>query len=181
MHRHTARALIRSVHETMGWAQPSRYLAGSDPLRVLQTDLGAWMKSSQPGSNGVDFQGALTFENTYGACQPPDVGGASDGCRETPGFGGCASCGCQDCVCTMDPYCCDVQWDALCVSMCNDSCGGCGGGLAGNEPDTMDRLLEAAAARGATVRQVVEGLRDRLLLRGSVTACLLYTSDAADE
>jgi len=46
-------------------------------------------------------------------CEPGDV----------PGCGGCA---CEECVCAMDPYCCQVLWDDYCVSECMDQCGGCG-------------------------------------------------------
>ncbi|MBM4394983.1 MAG: hypothetical protein FJ087_04760 [Deltaproteobacteria bacterium] len=50
---------------------------------------------------------------------------------ETPG---CPGCACEECVCTLDPYCCgkkkdgtpdpDGKWDYLCVAMCGDDCGG---------------------------------------------------------
>lgn len=169
-HRLKARALVRAVHDSLGWAQPQNFLASSDPLLKLQLELGAFMKTGQPGFNGTDFQGALAFEATYGACQPPSSGGAGDGCRETLGHGGCASCNCQSCTCGVDAYCCDVQWDAICVSICNDQCGGCGGGLAGNGQDYVDRLLEAARNRNATVGEVVLALKDRLIARGEVEA-----------
>lgn len=39
--------------------------------------------------------------------------------------GGCGSCKCQDCVCGMDPYCCEVGWDELCIEECVWKCGGC--------------------------------------------------------
>lgn len=168
-HRLKARALIHSVHDSLGWAQPNYFLASKDPLLTLELQLGAFMRTGQPGFNGTDFQGALAFESTYGACQPPQTGGAGDGCKETPGFGGCASCNCQSCACAIDPYCCDVQWDSICVSICNDTCGGCGGGLAGNGEDTVDRILNAAKEKGATVGDVVLALKDRLVARGQVT------------
>ena len=38
----------------------------------------------------------------------------------------CGGCLCQECVCDMDPYCCQVVWDDLCVEECVDQCGGCG-------------------------------------------------------
>jgi hypothetical protein len=170
VHRQSARTLLRSVHDSMGWAQPSRYLANSDPLRTLQLNLGAFMRTSQPGFNGTDFQGILAFENTYGNCASPSTGGAGDGCQETLGYGGCASCNCQACVCATDAYCCDVQWDALCVSMCNEGCGGCGGGLASTQQDTISRLLDAARANNATVGEVVVALKDRLTARGPIGA-----------
>lgn len=49
---------------------------------------------------------------------------ATIGCQpmETPGCGGCP---CEECVCEMDPYCCDTMWDNLCADACVDSCDGC--------------------------------------------------------
>lgn len=170
VHRHSARVLMRSVHDSMGWAQPEPFLAGDDPLLRLEGSLGAFLRESQPGFDGTDFQGALAFEATYGACQPPEVGGAQNGCVETLGYAGCASCDCQSCACAVDPYCCDVQWDAICVDICNNDCGGCGGGLAEPRDDTLERLLSAARADGGSVRDVVVGLKDRLVARGALEA-----------
>ncbi|GMV44140.1 MAG: hypothetical protein AMXMBFR64_58560 [Myxococcales bacterium] len=44
------------------------------------------------------------------------------GCTEAPGAG-CDGCPCEDCVCALDPYCCDVQWDSLCAQHCTMQCG----------------------------------------------------------
>ncbi len=169
VHRHTARVLIRSVHDSMGWPQPSNFPAASDPMFTLDGALGAFLRESQPGFNGTDFQGALAFESVYGACTIPATGGAKDGCTATPGYAGCASCNAQACVCALDSYCCDVQWDDSCVQMATEECGGCGGGLAAITPDTVDVLLTNAAAQGATVGDVVLALKDRLIAQGSVT------------
>jgi len=166
VHRHGARVLVRSVHASMGWAQPDPFLASSDPLARLQSALGAFSRESQPGFRGTDFQGALAFEAAYGACEAPDPGGAGNGCDPTPAYGGCASCDCQGCVCQLDPYCCDVQWDEACVAMCEDSCGGCGGGLAEPRADTVDRILADVRAADGSVRDVVLALKDRLVARG---------------
>jgi hypothetical protein len=54
-----------------------------------------------------------------GAC----LGGP--GCEVAP-VPGCSECSCEDCVCDVDPYCCQVMWDDLCVGECVDQCGGCG-------------------------------------------------------
>lgn len=170
VHRHSARTLIRSVHDSLGWAQPVPFLASRDPIVSLQTNLGAYMRVSQPGFNGSDFQGILAFEDAYGICQPPQTGGAGNGCAATPGHGGCASCSCQACVCATDAYCCDVQWDSLCVSMCNEGCGGCGGGLADPQNDTLQRIEAKALSEGAPVGDVVAALKDRLLAQGDVSA-----------
>ncbi len=47
------------------------------------------------------------------------------GCQVAP-VPGCEGCLCEDCVCDMDPYCCQVMWDDLCVEECVEQCGGCG-------------------------------------------------------
>ena len=47
--------------------------------------------------------------------------------EETPG---CNGCGCEDCVCAIDPSCCETEWDEQCVQECLSQCGGCGSMLA---------------------------------------------------
>ncbi len=51
------------------------------------------------------------------------VGGP--GCEES-NEPGCGACACEECVCGLDPFCCQAMWDSLCVGECLDSCGGCG-------------------------------------------------------
>lgn len=166
--RQSARTLVRQVHDALGWAQPDRFLARGDPMSPLQTSLGAYMRTSQPGFNGTDFQGVLAFEASYGACARPEVGGAGDGCQATPGHGGCASCDCQACVCGLEPYCCDVQWDEICVALCQDSCGGCGGGLAARDEDSLDRILAEGTAQQTDVEALVLALKDRVTGQGEL-------------
>ena len=60
-------------------------------------------------------------ENCFN-CQG-DCGACSNGCESTP-FPGCGGCICEECVCGMDPFCCEVQWDEICVEQCKE-CGGC--------------------------------------------------------
>ncbi len=38
---------------------------------------------------------------------------------------GCGGCACEECVCDMDAYCCNGQWDDICASECMEHCGGC--------------------------------------------------------
>ena len=52
----------------------------------------------------------------FGACR-------SLGCKTRPGPG-CGSCDCENCVCGLDPYCCNVNWDQKCVEKCVDKCKG---------------------------------------------------------
>ncbi len=36
--------------------------------------------------------------------------------------GGCADSACQDCVCTVDSFCCDDLWDGGCVDIAEGDC-----------------------------------------------------------
>jgi hypothetical protein len=69
--------------------------------------------------------GECTGECVAGLCH------AGPGCEvdaEQAPF--CGGCGCEECVCAMDPYCCGEEdgqgwWDSLCVGECIEQCGGC--------------------------------------------------------
>jgi hypothetical protein len=65
---------------------------------------------------------------------PPPSGCAHNICDE----GSTLTSTCSTCagdICAADPYCCDVEWDSICVgqvtSICGESCGGGGGGGGG--------------------------------------------------
>jgi len=64
--------------------------------------------------------------NSCGTCQTDEAchDGACIhlGCSPLEGPG-CDGCGCEACVCEVDPYCCETQWDDLCVAQCADPCG----------------------------------------------------------
>jgi hypothetical protein len=47
------------------------------------------------------------------------------GCEATPEVTGCAGCACEACVCAIDAYCCETEWDDWCVGYCVYDCGGC--------------------------------------------------------
>lgn len=49
---------------------------------------------------------------------------AIDGCVETPEVPGCNGCPCEACVCELDEWCCENEWDSLCVGECIEDCGG---------------------------------------------------------
>ncbi len=84
-------------------------------------------------------------------------------CDDDPGDGECCIAngtpGCEDevgqaCVCALDPYCCNVTWDAICADEYDDACGGdcsttnpeiCGNGLdddADGDEDCFDSDCE---------------------------------------
>lgn len=65
-----------------------------------------------------------------------DPGGTSSCCgnfNQTPnggGGGGCDDPACEQAVCSFDPFCCDQEWDEICVNEALDVCTVCGGGSA---------------------------------------------------
>jgi len=76
------------------------------------------------GGNGCG--GSCGSCSSNEACQGGDCVPVSGipGCTVS-GQSGCGGCPCEACVCQMDPYCCQNQWDTICVSECMQDCGGC--------------------------------------------------------
>jgi hypothetical protein len=78
VHRHSARALMSSLHDTMGWPPAQEYFGefGEDDDAAFQGSIGVFLRESEPGFNGSDFQGLLAFESEYVTCrnssQPDD-------------------------------------------------------------------------------------------------------------
>jgi len=82
-----------------------------------------------------------------------DTGEAGPVCCEATATPGCdASVEVEDCVCNDEPYCCDQQWDALCVLMaaeCNDctfDCCSAGPNGGCNEQPIQDCVCEIRPA-----------------------------------
>jgi hypothetical protein len=46
------------------------------------------------------------------------------GCIPLPGPA-CNDCPCEECVCTLDPYCCETEWDNACSNICAGDCASC--------------------------------------------------------
>jgi hypothetical protein len=61
-----------------------------------------------------------------GTCTGAEEGGA--GCTPQESVL-CSGCGCEECVCAADPFCCDpaadpgAKWDEVCVQQCIVTCG----------------------------------------------------------
>ena len=53
-----------------------------------------------------------------------DCGQCKTGCQPDPGLPGCNGCPCEDCVCAADSFCCQNEWDSVCVGHCLE-CGAC--------------------------------------------------------
>jgi hypothetical protein len=70
---------------------------------------------------------SLTFEGRFvvtTACGSPNAAS----CCVVHDSPGCANAECCRNVCVIDPYCCDFQWDSLCVSETKANCTTCAGG-----------------------------------------------------
>ncbi len=82
------------------------------------------------GSNDLDGSSTAGDDDTTG--DPDDDGTTGEPemegpcCAATPGEAGCASDAIESCVCAFDEYCCNNNWDYLCVqeaaSMCDAQC-----------------------------------------------------------
>jgi hypothetical protein len=59
-------------------------------------------------------------------------GGLAGDCFEAHETPGCDITECCNAVCAADPFCCDTEWDGLCVSGANNLCSTCGGVGAGD-------------------------------------------------
>ncbi|MEQ1503418.1 MAG: hypothetical protein ABMB14_14365, partial [Myxococcota bacterium] len=83
VHRLPARALLRTAHENLGW-RPREGWFDTDffgnPLNPeeedFQSEVGVFLRESDPGHRGTDFQGLLAFETELGTCTQPPAGGA---------------------------------------------------------------------------------------------------------
>ena len=84
------------------------------------------------GVNDSYFQSILDLEGSFDVCRPQYEHWLCehDACEAgTAMDGACDSC--ANTVCTYDPICCNVEWDATCVSEAEMSCGcsTCGNGV----------------------------------------------------
>ena len=65
---------------------------------------------------------------------PPD--GPKGGCCEVNATPGCTDAAVESCVCGADAYCCDTEWDDVCVGLVDsESCGMCGGAPGDDDDD----------------------------------------------
>ncbi len=54
----------------------------------------------------------------------PVCGEGAGPCGEPNGTPGCDDVECCELICAADPFCCDVEWDAICADAANAECGG---------------------------------------------------------
>ena len=108
--------------------------------------------------------GAAAFAGTaFGqACPNPDGG---DCLTPTPGVPGCADEVCCNLVCDSDPFCCETEWDDVCVATAEALCNGGGGG----DPPANDLCEDATPATlgdnaFTTIDAGTDGIGDALCL-----------------
>lgn len=87
---------------------------GEGPRRVVSTDCAA-------------LGGTCGIENGQVACIGTDLSCGHEVCDQgTPLESSCGTCVTN--ICAQDPYCCNTQWDSICVgevgSVCNEACPG---------------------------------------------------------
>jgi len=95
---------------------------GGDPYHVFETPACtpdcAGKQCDDDGCGGICGTCCPDQICQQGSC----VGGAGCEVDDQPG---CNGCHCEDCVCDLDAYCCEGQWDDICVTECLEHCGGC--------------------------------------------------------
>jgi hypothetical protein len=67
VHRKSARVLLRSIANALDWPGGSIYPNSNE--EEFQKAIGVFVKDAEPGFLGVDFQGMLSWESRYGACE----------------------------------------------------------------------------------------------------------------
>ncbi len=127
------------VVELKGFMTATTYVFG-----VVATDVAGNVTDDDNGGELYSFT-TLACSPACGGkeCGPDGCGGVCGTCTaeqecngqgmcfggpgcETSDTPGCGDCKCEECVCAMDPYCCQWSWDDICIGECVDQCGGCG-------------------------------------------------------
>ncbi len=107
--------------------------ANGDNIADACFDKTAWACCMPDGSCAMqlpaDCAAAGGIASPGADCTDADGNGAADVCEA--GFGGCCDANgspgcddftCTDCVCGLDPFCCDTEWDATCATEANQDC-----------------------------------------------------------
>jgi hypothetical protein len=77
VHRLPARALLRSAHSNLAWKPRDAWFEGffgGGEEEAFQSAVGVFLRESDPGHRGTDFQGLLAFETELGTCAEPPAG-----------------------------------------------------------------------------------------------------------
>ncbi|MCB9677038.1 MAG: hypothetical protein H6737_18115 [Alphaproteobacteria bacterium] len=66
-HRHSARVLTFAANDHLGWEAPRGWQL-PEGEEEFQAAIGTWLRESQPGFRGTDFQGLLAYQDRYATC-----------------------------------------------------------------------------------------------------------------
>lgn len=103
---------------SVGWgAQPQNFMGYAGP------DCWSLFTSQQAGRMHCWITAKLTGWLEAPASPCPGVGS----CTAAHGTPGCSDAACCETVCDIDAFCCENQWDGVCVNEATDLCFGCGG------------------------------------------------------
>ena len=81
-----------------------------------------------PCTSDICLDGKCINEPIPGCGEGPCGSPTAGSCFVANGSPGCDDLACCEPICADDPYCCDTEWDQLCVNAANVSCAGGGGG-----------------------------------------------------
>jgi hypothetical protein len=84
------------------------------------------------GCEGADFEPACVVDNTTSPAPiaptfspAPTAEPAVSNCFDSSIFPNCTNANCTESVCALDPFCCEEQWDSICVGVaCDNECPG---------------------------------------------------------
>lgn len=68
----SSRSLLRTTYRALGWAvEPPSFFADPNAESDFQGEVGLFMKNSEPGFRGFDFQARLSWEDRFATCEKP--------------------------------------------------------------------------------------------------------------
>ena len=157
VHRYDARVLLSMASAALIWPEAPAYPGEGD--ESFQKAIGVFVKDAEPGFDGVDFQGLLTWESRYAACSLT-AAGPTGSCADACGGQSPAGCYCDD-ECTANGDCC-ADYSPVCL-------GGAPPGPADEGvEDWFDRLeaavaLAEAAGESVTLGDIAAAVKDRIV------------------
>jgi hypothetical protein len=112
--------------------------------------------TSSTGSSSLHGSGGGATTSSGGPSSSATSSGAGGGgqvntdCCIPSMVGGCADTQLEACVCGQDSYCCDNEWDAICVTIAQNNCGACAGAPCidiGSEPSNSEANAASLASQ----------------------------------
>jgi hypothetical protein len=94
------------------------------PIHGFKTSSGAWLIGLAATTASQDTPGADNVTVPTYSCGDPNAGD----CGAVHNNGFCADSCCCAYVCAADAFCCDVRWDAICVTKASECATNCTGG-----------------------------------------------------